>query len=108
MLNAQCGFINSIRAKDGMANWRAEINGTEIQAASQVFSPPALGSLNMYLCGAQGHLISLKQQAGAVNFAYAFGTAITFQPALAGGNIYFGTVDGKLICLRTNAKDADG
>ena len=30
-LNAQGHFINSIRAKDGVANWRAEISGAQIQ-----------------------------------------------------------------------------
>ena len=33
---------------------------------------------------------------------------ITFQPALAKGNVYAGTSDGRLICLKTGNDDADG
>ena len=33
---------------------------------------------------------------------------MTFQPALAQGNVYAGTADGRLICLKTGSKDADG
>jgi Ca-activated chloride channel homolog len=108
VLNAQGRFINSIAAKNGAENWRAEITGSGISAGEQVFSPPSLGSSNMYLCGLQGYLLSLRQDDGKVNFAYKLEHQITFQPALAEGNIYFGTVDGILVCLKTNAKDADG
>jgi hypothetical protein len=33
---------------------------------------------------------------------------MAFQPALAKGNVYAGTSDGRLICLKTGSKDADG
>ena len=108
VLNAQGRFINSIAAKNGAENWRAEITGAGISAGKQIFSPPSLGSSNMYLCGLQGYLLSLRQDDGNVNFAYKLEHQITFQPTLAEGNIYFGTVDGILVCLKTNSKDADG
>jgi hypothetical protein len=72
------------------------------------FSPPALGERNLYLCGAQGHLVAVKQQDGAVAFAYALKQPMTFQPALAKGAIYAGAGAGLLICLKTGDKDADG
>ncbi len=49
ILNAQGRFINSIAAKNGAEIWRAEISGSGISAGEQVFSPPSLGSSNMYL-----------------------------------------------------------
>jgi outer membrane protein assembly factor BamB len=39
---------------------------------------------------------------------YATNNPISFQPALAGGNIYIGTANGELICLQANDADADG
>jgi len=33
---------------------------------------------------------------------------MVFQPALALGNIYIGTANGFLICLKTGDRDADG
>jgi Ca-activated chloride channel homolog len=45
---------------------------------------------------------------GGVGFSYAMKAPIAFQPALAKGNVYAGTSDGRLICLKTGNKDADG
>ena len=39
---------------------------------------------------------------------YATGKPMAFQPALANGNVYAGTTEGMLICLKTGEKDADG
>src|SRR5262249_47200396 len=108
MMNAQGRYLNSIKASDGKFAWRAEVKGKVIAEDAQVFSPPALGERNMYLCGAQGHLVAVKQQDGALAFAYALKQPMAFQPALAKGNIYAGTVNGLLICLKTGDNDADG
>jgi outer membrane protein assembly factor BamB len=108
MMNAQGKYLNSIKAGDGKFAWRAEVKGKGIEEDTQVFSPPALGERNLYLCGAQGHLVAVKQQDGALAFAYALKQPMTFQPALAKGAIYAGTVNGLLICLKTGDKDADG
>lgn len=108
IMNSQGRYLNSVRAKDGKENWRAEIVGPNVSANTQVFSPPAVGAEYLYLAGAAGHLVSVKQSDGSVGFNYALKAPMTFQPALAGGNIYAGTADGRLICLKTGNKDADG
>jgi outer membrane protein assembly factor BamB len=43
-----------------------------------------------------------------MGFAYSFQKPMIFQPALVDGNVYVGTGDGLLICLKANGKDADG
>jgi Ca-activated chloride channel homolog len=108
IMNAQGKYLNSIKAGDGKFAWRAEVKGKEIEEGMQVFSPPALGERNLYLCGAHGHLVAVNQQDGALAFAYALKQPMAFQPALAKGAIYAGTVNGLLICLKTGDKDADG
>jgi Ca-activated chloride channel homolog len=108
MMNAQGKYLNSIKAGDGKFAWRAEVKGKGIGEDTQVFSPPAAGERNLYLCGAQGHLVAVNQKDGALAFAYALKQPMAFQPALAKGNIYAGTVNGLLICLKTGDKDADG
>jgi Ca-activated chloride channel homolog len=108
MMNAQGKYLNSIKTGDGKFAWRAEVKGKGIGEGTQVFSPPALGERNLYLCGAQGHLVAVKQEGGAMAFAYALKHPMAFQPALAKGAIYAGTVNGLLICLKTGDKDADG
>jgi Ca-activated chloride channel family protein len=107
MMNAQGKYLNSIKASDGNFAWRAEVKGKGIEENTQVFSPPALGKRNLYLCGAQGHIVAINQKDGALAFAYALKQPMAFQPALAKGNIYAGTVNGLLICLKTGDKDAD-
>ncbi len=108
ILNAQGHFINSVRASDGRQSWQAEVVGTHSAPGTQIFSPPAVGRDYLYLAGAAGYLVSVRQSDGSVGFSYAMKAPIAFQPALAKGNVYAGTSDGRLICLKTGNKDADG
>ena len=108
ILNAQGNYINSVRASDGRQSWQAEVVGSHAAPGGQIFSPPAVGRDYLYLAGADGHLLSVNQSDGGVGFSYAMKAPIAFQPALAKGNLYAGTSDGRLICLKTGNKDADG
>jgi len=108
IFNAQGKYLNSINAKDGRAQWQAEVDGKSVSERSQVFSPPSLGREYMYLASSTGSLVSVRQKDGQVGFAYSFKKPMVFQPALVDGNVYVGTGDGLLICLKTNEKDADG
>src|SRR6266849_5216373 len=108
ILNAQGNYINSVRASDRKQSWQAEVFGSRGAAGSQIFSPPAVGRDYLYLAGAAGYLVSVRQSDGRVGFSYAMKAPIAFQPALARGNVYAGTSDGRLICLKTGDKDADG
>jgi outer membrane protein assembly factor BamB len=108
MLNAQGRYLNSVGAEDGRFKWRAEVSGSGLTADSQVFSPPALGEQFLYLSSSLGHLLSVGQEDGRVNFMYEFPEPMVFQPALANGSVYVGTSNGLLICLKTGSADADG
>ncbi len=108
MLNAQGRLLNSVSAENGRANWQAEVTGGSVNGNMQVFSPPALGHDYMYLSSAWGHLVSVRQKDGSVGFNYFFKQPMVFQPALAHGNVYAGTGQGLVICLKTGNADADG
>jgi len=108
LINAQSNEVNVIDSVAHKLNWQASFRGRDVRAGDQIFSPPALGAQSMYLTSAFGHLISMDQKSGKVNFIYATSQPITFQPALAQGNIYTGTANGLLICVKTGNKDADG
>jgi len=108
IMNAQGDALNSLSEKDGRTLWKAKVQGARVDAGQQVFSPPALGAKNMYLCTTQGHLLSVDQKTGAVQFQYATKQPMAFQPALANGSVYAGTANGMLVCLKTGSKDADG
>jgi Ca-activated chloride channel family protein len=108
MMNAQGRYLNSVNARDGGVAWRAEVSGAGVGHSSQVFSPPALGDEFMYLSSSLGHLVSVRQHDGRLGFAYLFRQPMVFQPALAEGNVYVGTSNGLLICLKTGTRDADG
>ena len=108
ILNAQGNYINSVRAADGRQTWQAEVVGLPGTAGGQVFSPPAVGRDYLYLAGADGHLVSVRQSNGGIGFSYALKAPMAFQPVLAKGNVYAGTSDGRLICLKTGNQDADG
>jgi outer membrane protein assembly factor BamB len=108
IMNAQANRVNAIGSKQGDVAWTAEAIGQSIDASAQLFSPPALGKDNLYLCSVTGHVLALDQKTGASVFAYALKRPVAFQPALAGGNVYLGTTDGLVICLKTGLPDADG
>jgi outer membrane protein assembly factor BamB len=108
IFNAQGKYLNSVSAKDGKAQWQAEVHDKSVSEQSQVFSPPSLGREYMYLASTAGSLVSVRQKDGQVGFAYSFKKPMVFQPTLVDGNVYVGTSDGLLICLKTNEKDADG
>jgi Ca-activated chloride channel family protein len=108
IMNAQGRFVNSVASRDGAMAWRAEAVGKGVNETSQLFAPPSLGADNLYLCTMQGHLASVRQKDGATGFLYTMGHPAMFQPALAEGNVYVGTADGWLICLKTGDRDADG
>lgn len=107
VVNAQGRSINCVAASGG-AVWQANLRGKGVADETQVFSPPSLGARHLYLCGAQGHLLSVDGRDGSVRFLYATGRPIAFQPALAEGRVFAGTVDGTLLCLETGDADADG
>ncbi len=106
IMNAQGRSLNALSSTTGALRWQAKVKGGG--AGDQVFAPPALGRENLYLSSLQGHLASVRQKDGKVGFLYALKQPITFQPALARGNLYVGTSNGLFICLRTGQKEADG
>jgi outer membrane protein assembly factor BamB len=108
VLNAQGNKINSVRAADGKQSWQADVVGGKSGPNSQLFSPPSMGRDYMYLAGAGGYLLSVRQSDGHIGFSYALKAPMAFQPALAKGSVYAGSADGRLICLKTGSKDADG
>src|SRR5882672_9305422 len=61
ILNAQGNYINSARASDGRPSWQAEVVGSHSAPGGQIFSPPAIGRDYLYLAGADGHLVSVRQ-----------------------------------------------
>ncbi len=93
-------------AKDSTLSWTANVHGKGITPNSQLFSPAAVGKENLYLASSNGHILSVNQKNGSLNFDYSTNNPITFQPALANGNVYVGTSNGIVICLKTGLKDA--
>ena len=108
MMNAQGRYLNCIRATDGKFTWRAELTGAGINADSQIFSPPSIGTKHLYLSSVLGHVLTIRQSNGYVGRLYMFKQPFMFQPALARGNMYLGTANGSLICLRMGDPDVDG
>jgi len=108
IVNAQGVSINSVDAKTGKLRWRAEAKSKIITGQTQVFSPPSLGKENMYLVSGDGHLVSIDIEEGKTNYCYKLDKPVSFQPALWAGNIYLGTANGMITCLKTSDPDTDG
>ncbi len=108
MFNARGNLVNSVSSGNGKTAWQAAALGKDVNPNAHLFSPPALGQANMYLCSAAGHVVGLRQSDGQVAFAYSTKAPMAFQPALAEGRLFAGTADGRLICIDLGDKDADG
>lgn len=108
IINTQGTMINTVDDETGKVRWSAQTKGKIVTGRTQVFSPPSLGKDNMYLCSGDGHLVSVAQKDGAVRFLYDTRQPISFQPALAGGNVYIGTANGMVLCIQPGGTDADG
>jgi hypothetical protein len=67
-----------------------------------------LGRDYAYFTSTFGHALWLRQDTGELGRMYATDRPIVFQPCLAKGRVYFGTVGGDLICIDTGSDDADG
>jgi outer membrane protein assembly factor BamB len=106
--NSQGTQVNALDRDGKTVKWQGQARGNFINGQSHVFNPPSLGQQNMYLCSGDGHVVSVKQSDGHVDFMYATPFPISFQPALAGGRIFIPTGDGYLVCLDTANPDADG
>jgi eukaryotic-like serine/threonine-protein kinase len=106
LYNSQRTMINSVNPASGKVNWQAEARGKVVTGETQVFSPPSLGKSKMYLCSGDGHLVTMNQSDGKVADMFATNHPISFQPALAEGNVYIGTANGMLVCLKTGDQDA--
>ncbi len=108
VLNSQGTNVNSVDARTGKLLWQATARSKSITGRSQVFSPPSLGKENMYLISGDGQLVSVDIKDGRQRYNYALNQPISFQPALDQGNIYMGTANGMVVCLKTGDQDADG
>jgi outer membrane protein assembly factor BamB len=93
---------------DEQVVWEAEVKGSGVDLDDQIFCPPALGREYVYLTSVWGHALSVRQDTGEVGIMYATGRPIAFQPCLAKGRMYFGTIHGDLVCIDTGSEDADG
>lgn len=108
LINAQGVDINSVDAKSGKVRWKARAESKNITGKTQVFSPPSLGRENMYLVSGDGHLVSMRINDGKQNFSYNLQQPVSFQPAMDKGNMYLGTANGMVVCLKTGNPDVDG
>lgn len=89
----------------GKVAWRVRF-ATPSPTQEDLLLPPALGKQNVYLNTTQGHVLSLRQEDGRLNFAFATEEPMLFQPALAGGRIIVGTANGLVIAFYAGDLDA--
>lgn len=108
IINTQGTRINTVDDATGQVKWSAHTKGKIVTGRTQVFSPPSLGKDNMYLCSGDGHLVAVAQKDGELRFSYDTKQPISFQPALAQGNVYIGTANGMVLCIQPGGVDADG
>lgn len=104
--NAQGIYLNNMDFQNSSMRWRGVAVGKSVDPNDQLFTPPSMGKSRMYLATTQGHLLSVQETTGTVDFLYKTDHSMAFQPSLANGCMYVGTADGLLICLKTGDTDA--
>ena len=88
--------------------WRARLESAEESGFGRALSPPAVTADRLYLTSVAGDLIVLERSSGECLWTLNVGAPILSQPAVAGGNVYFGTADGVLYAFAAGDTDLRG
>jgi outer membrane protein assembly factor BamB len=92
------GCVQCVDAVCGMLRWRVRVSEAEPRTC-QLFSPAAAGPDRLYLATARRELLCLDLADGAVRWRAALPHWGRARPALVGGRILAGTLDGSWTCV---------
>lgn len=88
----------------GRTLWTWKVEGDLRKQGGFLAAPPAAAGDHLILATLKGEVHQMDPAKGKVTRTWKLGAQTRFQPAIEGGRIYVGTLDGKVICLDT--KDA--
>ncbi len=115
LIRTENNIVEAIELSSGRLVWKTTFINREQRlpfglrdGTPDFFAPPSVGTNCVYLVSREGHIISLSLADGSVRFSYATHLPMYSQACLANGNVYVGTKNGCLICIKTGDMDADG
>ncbi len=89
------GYVAALDAETGALVWRLDAE------PGFGFTPPVITGETIYVASADpgGRVLALDAQTGAVRWEAGTGNPVSYPPALAGDQLYFGTLGGMLVAL---------
>lgn len=111
LVNGRCILVNGekVRCLDpatGNVFWEKNIKAGN--DATRPVTPPALAGGKLYLGTADGRIICMQPEDGAIIWAEKVGGRIQFELAVMQGRVYAATQEGTLICLDLDDPAAHG
>jgi outer membrane protein assembly factor BamB len=94
-------------ADSGNVLWKQKLSGDQAQGGFFGTAPVPAGNTVLYATLA-GEVQRLDAGNGKLLASYKVGGRVRSQPVIAGGWIYIGTEDGKLVAINTNDPAVDG
>ncbi len=106
--NSMGDVIQEVDRKTGKVNWEKKLEGDMKNLGGHLVTPAAIGGSKMVVGTSTGLVICFDRNNGKKLWEVNVGAPIRFQPSLYKGNVYVGTTNGKLICIKTNDNELDG
>ncbi len=92
----------------GARLWSVAITGVLASDGGHLASPPSAAGGKLYLAGVRGDIVVVDQQDGHVERTIHTGAPMRFQPAIAGGMVFVGAANGRVMGLDLHDATADG
>jgi len=92
----------------GKELWTKDIAGDLKRIGGHLAAPPSPAGKKLYVATSTGDIMVLSQKNGDTQDVIKIGSTMRFQPSLAKGMLYVGTVDGQLIGIDLDDSSADG
>ena len=88
--------------------WTVKLKGDLAKQGGFLGTPPVSAGDFIFIATLSGELLQFEPSKGTMLKSRKLGHPVRYQPSVEGGNVYVGTQDGKVICIRTGDKKNTG
>jgi outer membrane protein assembly factor BamB len=101
-INCMGDTIIATSATSGESQWEHKLEGDLATEGGSLAAAPAAAGGKIIFATLGGKVLIIDPKQGEIAQTLDVGTPLRFQPIVMNGRIYLGTLDGRLICLKTN------
>jgi outer membrane protein assembly factor BamB len=107
-VNTMGDEVVATSAETGKELWSYKLSGELERSGGFLGTAPLAAGDSVILATLKGKVVRLDPKSGKVMKSYSVGSAVRSQPVVAGGWIYVGTQDGRLVAINTKDRSLTG